>query len=92
MRRLALPALFETLHLHFRPKRDTGCQMLHDLQEAGDELLRCVRVFIVSSDFLYDPAQNTPSLLAPALVSLVEKLPRLVALRYSLGETPMGVR
>ncbi|KAL5356747.1 hypothetical protein BJX96DRAFT_143291 [Aspergillus floccosus] len=81
-RRLALPALFETVHIHFRPERDTGCRMLQDLHKAGDELLCCVRTFIVSGSFLYDPAQDPPSLLAPLLVSLVEKLPRLVVLRW----------
>lgn len=60
LRRLALPALFETLHLHFRPKRDTGCQMLHDLQDAGDELLCCVRVFIVSGDLGYMTPHRIP--------------------------------
>lgn len=55
--------------------------MLQDLQEAGAELFWCVRIFIVSGSFLYNPAEDTPSLLSPLLVSLVEKLPRLVVLR-----------
>ncbi|KAJ5787306.1 hypothetical protein N7457_002296 [Penicillium paradoxum] len=65
-RRLALPVLFETLHVHFLVGRgDTGRQMLQDLQEAGDELLRCVRILIVSGGFLYKPDEDIPALVSP---------------------------
>ena len=62
--------------------------MLQDLQEAGDKLFRCVRILIVTGSFLYNPEKDTPTLLSPLLVSLVEKLPRLVVLRCSYSEKP----
>ncbi|KAF9890786.1 hypothetical protein FE257_005356 [Aspergillus nanangensis] len=57
-RRLVLPILFETLHIHFRQKRDTGRQMLQDIREAGDEL------FCVASSLREDLDRLKPVLLA----------------------------
>jgi hypothetical protein len=80
-RRLALPVLFENLYLHFRLKHDTGRRMLQDLQGVGDELFCCVRILISSGYFPYNPTEDIPSLLSLLLVSLLEKLPRLLVLR-----------
>ena len=85
-RRLALPVLFDTLQVRFRPKPDMGRQLLQDLHGAGYELFHCVRILTVSG--YYNPEEDIPSPLAPLLVSLVDKLPRLVVFRYSLGDIP----
>jgi hypothetical protein len=61
--------------------------LLQDLHGAGDELFHCVRILIVSGYF-YNHEEDTPSLLAPLLVSLVDKLPQLVVLRCSVGDIP----
>lgn len=58
--------------------------MLEKLQEAGHEMLNCVRTLIVSGSFNIESSEEyPPAFVPPLLVSLVEKLSGLRVLRWS---------